>query len=220
MLLLPYWQPQVEGLEHLPAAGPVILVANHPTLMDPFLVAAVTPRRLDFLIRHEVLRIPILGPLIGRSGGITVGNGSSGVREAARRLDQGRAVAMFPEAYQTHSLELQPFRSGASVLAVETGCPVVPVGLSGPESLSTPRGAFVKGGRVRVRFGPTLRAHPGETGDEFALRLRAALAAQISSGPAGPPRKHWKFRLAQALWVPVTWLIFKLADWWNPQNRR
>lgn len=220
MMLLPYWQPQIAGLENLPAEGPVILVANHPTLMDPFLVAAVTPRVLDFLVRHEVLRIPILGPLIGRCGGITVGNGVSGVAEAAKRLRQGRAVAMFPEAYQTHTQELQPFRSGAAVLAVQTGVPVIPVGLSGPECLSTPRGAWVEGGGIRVRFGPALRAHPGETAEDFALRLRAALTAQISPQPPAPPRKHWRFRLAQAIWVPGTWLIFKVADWWNPNNRR
>lgn len=197
-----------------------MLVANHPTLMDPFLVAAVTPRVLDFLIRHEVLRIPVIGPLIGRSGGITVGNGSSGVQEAAGRLARGRAVAMFPEAYQTHTRELQPFRSGAAVLAVETGAPVVPVGLSGPESLSTARGAWVQGGSIRVSFGPALRARAGETAEEFGLRLRSAVAEQISPCPPDPPRRHWKFRLAQAIWIPATWLIFKLADWWNPDNRR
>lgn len=220
MLLLPYWQPQVQGLEHLPGEGPAILVANHPTLMDPFLVAAVTPRILDFLVRHEVLRIPVLGPLIGRSGGITVGHGVSGVREAARRLQQGRAVALFPEAYQTHSLELQPFRSGAAVLAVESGAPVIPVGLSGAQYLSTARGAWVEGGRVRVRFGPALRAQPGETCEQFRLRLRLALTDLITDAAPDPPLKHWKFRLAQAIWVPATWLIFKVADWWNPQNRR
>lgn len=198
----------------------MILVANHPTLMDPFLVAAVTPRVLDFLIRQEVLRIPILGPLIGWSGGVTVGIGSSGVREAALRLRQGRAVAIFPEAYQTHRRELQPFRSGAAVLAVESGVPVVPLGLSGPECLSTARGAWVEGGSIRVRFGPALRAQPEETADEFGTRLRSALAAQISAQPPDPPRKHWRFRLAQAIWVPTTWLIFQVTDWWNPNNRR
>ena len=220
MLLLPYWQPQVSGLEHFPGEGAAILVANHPTLMDPFLVAAVTPRKLDFLIRHEVLRIPILGFLIGRSGGITVRPGSSTLHKALERLSQGRAVAVFPEAYQTHSHQLQLLRKGAAALAVRSGAPVIPLGLSGPEYLSTARGAWVEGGRVSLRFGPPLRAHSGETAEEFGKRLRAALEALISGQPPLPPKKHWKFRLAQAVWVPTTWLIFKLADWWNPHNRR
>lgn len=220
MLLLPYWQPQVSGLEHLPAEGPLILVANHPTLMDPFLVAAVTPRLLDFLIRHEVLRIPLLGPLIGRSGGVTVRPGISALEQARDRLRQGRALAVFPEAHQTHTRELQPFRRGAAVLAVESGVAVIPLGLSGPECLSTARGAWVEGGSVRLSFGPPLRSHPGETVEEFGDRLRLALAAQISPEPPDPPRRHWRFLLVQAFWVPVTWLIFRLADWWNPENRR
>ena len=220
MLLLPYWQPQVSGLEHFPLDGPVILVANHPTLMDPFLVAAVTPRLLDFFIRHEVFRIPILGPLIARASGITVRPGASAVQEGLARLQTGAALAIFPEAQQTHSRELQPFRSGAAVLAVETGVAVIPLGLSGPERLSTARGAWVKGGRVRLSFGPPLRALSGETADQFGERLKTALAAQISAQPPDPPCRHWRFVLAQAVWVPTTWLIFRFADWWNPNNRR
>lgn len=220
MLLVPYWQPQVRGLEHFPREGAAILVANHPTLMDPFLVAAMTPRKLDFLIRHEVLRIPILGPLIGRTGGISVRPGASTIDQALERLRRSRVVAVFPEAHQTHTAELQPFRRGAAVLAVQSGVPVIPLGLSGPQYLSTARGAWVEGGRVRLNFGPPLQAHPGETVEAFGERLRAALAAQISGQPPEPPQKHWRFQLARAVWVPTTWLIFKLADWWNPHNRR
>ena len=219
-MLLPYWQPQVEGLENLPLEGPLVLVANHPTLRDPFLVAASGPRRLDFLVRHEVLRIPILGPLIARAGGVVIGPGRSGVKEALARLREGRPIALFPEAHQTHTLELQPFRGGAAMLAVRSGAPVVPLGLSGLHWLSTARGAYVEGGRIRARFGLPLYAQPDETPEGFGERLRLALEELITHHPPAPPRKHWRFRLAQALWVPTTWLIFRVADWWNPNNRR
>lgn len=198
----------------------MVLVANHPTLMDPFLVAAITPRRLDFLVRHEVLRIPILGPLIAKCGGIVIRPGSSGVLGALARLRDGAAVALFPEAHQTHTLELQPFRQGAAVLAVRSGAPVVPLGLSGPQWLSTARGAYVEGGQIRAHFGRPLRAEPGESVEQFSSRLRSAVHELLTPDPPEAPRKHWRFRVAQAIWVPTTWLIFKLADWVNPHNRR
>lgn len=217
---MPYWQPQIQGLEHWPSEGPVILVANHPTLFDPFLVLAITSRHLNFLVRHEVLRIPILGPLIGLSGMVIVRPEASALAEALRRLREGRAVMLFPEGQQTHTLELQPFQRGAAALAVLSGAPVVPLGLSGPEQLSTARGAWVGGGQIRASYGPQLRAEPGESADEFNLRLRSALSAQVFCEPVRAPRRHLAFRVAQAVWVPSTWLIFKLADWIKPQNRR
>jgi 1-acyl-sn-glycerol-3-phosphate acyltransferase len=217
---MPYWQPQIQGVEHWPAEGPVILVANHPTLFDPFVVLAITSRHLNFLVRHEVLRIPILGPLIGRAGVVIVGSGRSALAEALSCLQAGQAVMLFPEGQQTHRLELQPFHRGAAALAALSGAPVVPLGFSGPEQLSTARCAWVKGGRIRASYGPPLRAQPGESSDEFNLRLRVALSAQMFSEPVAPPRRHLAFRLAQAIWVPSTWLIFKVADWINPNNRR
>ena len=218
-MLLPYWQPQVESLEQLPE-GPFVLVANHPTLMDPFLVAAIVPRRLDFMVRHEVLRIPVLGPLIARAGGVVIRPGDSGVAQALKRLGQGRPVALFPEGHQTHSLELQPFRRGAAVLAVRSGVPVIPLGLSGLHWLSTARGAYVEAGQIRARFGSPLQAQDDETTEQFNARLRDALAGLVSDHPPALPQKHWRFRLAQAIWVPTSWLIFRVADWLNPNNRR
>ncbi|MBS2036353.1 1-acyl-sn-glycerol-3-phosphate acyltransferase [bacterium] len=220
MLLLPYWQPQIQGLEHWPAQGPAILVANHPTLFDPFLVGAITPRPLDFFVRHEVLRIPVLGTLIGWCQPILVRPGPSALEAARRRLEQGRAVMIFPEGHQTHQLELEPFRSGAAALAVLSGVAVIPLGLSGPEQLSTARGAWVQGGRMVARFGPPLQAEPGETSQQFGERLRRAVSALLIDQPVATPQTHLTYRLAQAFWVPATWLIFKLADWINPNNRR
>jgi len=220
MLLYPYWQPQVQGLENLPLKGPLLLVANHPTLFDPFLIAAATPRPLEYLVDHRVHKIPVLGPLIALCGGVTVRPGRASLPLALERLGQGCALVVFPEAEQTHTLELQPFRSGASVLAVQSGVAVIPLGLSGPERLSTARGAWVVGGRVRMHYGPPLRALPQESPEQFEQRLRLALAAQLTAEPLDPPRKNWSFRATQLIWVPTTWLIFRLADWLRPNNRR
>ena len=106
------------------------------------------------------------------------------------------------------------------MLAVRSGVPVIPLGLSGLHWLSTARGAYVEAGQIRARFGSPLQAQDDETTEQFNARLRDALAGLVSDHPPALPQKHWRFRLAQAIWVPTSWLIFRVADWLNPNNRR
>ena len=128
----------IEGLEHLPARGPVILASNHVSYLDPLTLAYVADRhhrRLRFLAKAELFDKRGLGTLLRGIEQIPVQRGSSNaataLAPAVDALRRGECVAVFPEG--TISLDLEPMtgKSGTARLARESGVPVTPVGLWG-----------------------------------------------------------------------------------------
>jgi 1-acyl-sn-glycerol-3-phosphate acyltransferase len=143
-------------LQHTPLpAGPKIIVANHPTTSDPFLVAYVTHEPAHMLIMGRIFDIPLFGPYLHKSGHIPVvdGEGRRAFDTAEAHLKQGGTLIIFPEG------NLSPMeggfkapRSGAARLALLSGVPVIPMGIS-----LSPRGLWnvksdIKNTSVSIRW--------------------------------------------------------------------
>lgn len=145
---------RVEGLEHVPA-GPAVIVANHPSALDPLFIAAAVPERLLFIAAEEFTTHGAVGWAMRTYGCIPVRRGQvdlSAIRESLRALQDGRKVAVFPEGGVTP--EPRPPHRGAALIAARAGVPIVPAAVRGTERVF-PLGARVpRPGRVRVRFGP------------------------------------------------------------------
>ena len=157
---------QIEGaLDEIPRTGPVIVAANHSSNLDvPVLGSSVMPklgRRLQWLGKKEVLDWPVVG-WIARNGGVHGIDRSSAdidaFRLAARILEEGHALFVFPEGTRSHDGKLGEGRDGVAVLALRTGAPIVPIGISGSYE-RWPRGQKLPhpGGRVTVRIGSPFR---------------------------------------------------------------
>lgn len=145
---LPWIDLDVDGLGHLPADGGAILAVNHRSYLDPLIVGLVAGRAgrpARFLAKKEVTDAPVVGQITRALGAIRVdrqakGGGSGDddpMRQAARALRAGELIAVFPQgtiprgdAFFAPELE---GRYGAARLAIETGVPIVPVGLWGTE---------------------------------------------------------------------------------------
>lgn len=207
-VLFPYWQPQLRGLRNLPAEGPFILAGNHPTMLDPFLVAACIPRRLDFLAGPYVLKLPVLGPWL-RAMGVLAANGEN-FYEALRRLREGGPIGIFPEGRNSLAEGLREFQPGVAVLAKRSGVPVIPVGTWGNQEALPAGATFVRSATVRLTFGPPLVCGRDESIKAFLARLTRAVQDQIHE-PTAPPRTGLGYQLARLFWVPFSWLVFRLA---------
>ena len=157
---------RVEGaIDDIPRTGPVIVAANHSSNLDvPVLGSSLMPklgRRLQWLGKRELFDWPIIG-WIARNGGVhAVERGAADVeafRIATRILEEGHALFVFPEGTRSHDGRLGDGRDGVAVLALRTGAPIVPVGVSGSYE-RWPRGQRLPrpGGRVTVRVGPPFR---------------------------------------------------------------
>jgi 1-acyl-sn-glycerol-3-phosphate acyltransferase len=148
------------GGEHVPARGPVLLVANHSSFLDPLLVGGMTPRPLSFMAKAELFRVPLLGALIRRLNARPVrreGADAGALRTALRILQEGGVLLMFPEGTRGPEGTLREPKPGAALLAVMSGAPVVPVYVEG-SGRAWPRGRRLpRLAKVRVTFGAPLR---------------------------------------------------------------
>jgi len=168
--MVPYADIRISGTEKIPAAGPVILVANHRSYFDPMVISMVvakTGRTVRSLGKKEVFDVPVVGSLATAMGGIRVDRGTGSdepLRHAADALGAGEMVAIMPEGTIPRGPaffdpELKG-RWGAARLAQLTGAPVIPVGLWGTEKV-WPRSSRVP--RVfNVTDAPTVLATVGD----------------------------------------------------------
>lgn len=185
---------RLEGEERIPRSGPLLVVANHVSLTDPPLLAALFPRRLAFLAKEELFHPALWGWAFRAAGMIPVRRGrpERGVlEEALGVLRAGGALAVFPEGRRSRDGVLLPAEPGVGLLAVRSGALVLPVAVLGTEGLDRPAG-WLGRPRLVVRCGhpyrPTAPA-PGTTGyravaDE-AMRQIAPLLPPERRGPYG-----------------------------------
>ncbi len=127
---------RVEGAEKVPKVGPVILAANHLSILDPIAIGAGVGRPVSFLARADVFRLPLLSWLLPRLYAIPVERGTgdlAAVKNAIRALEKGMAFGIFPEGTRSRSGKLQPFKTGVAAIALRTGAWVVPVAVMGTE---------------------------------------------------------------------------------------
>jgi 1-acyl-sn-glycerol-3-phosphate acyltransferase len=189
---------RTEGLDCVPTEGPLLVVPNHDSQWDPVLVglAIRRRRRLRFLARASLWKIPGLGPLLQRMGQIPIRRGvgdAAALEHAVAALRSGEAVCVFPEGGLSWGEALRA-RSGVGRLA--DACPGVRIVLCAVEG-TTGYARFPRRPRVRVSFfAPQKRdARPDETPAELATRLLGEIRARVPPTPAGrrarlggPPR--------------------------------
>jgi 1-acyl-sn-glycerol-3-phosphate acyltransferase len=154
----------VEGVEHIPAEGGVILAPNHLSWADPPAIYMATRRKCWFMANEFLFRIPVLGKLIPIVGAFPVHRGQvdrDAIRIAEQHLREKDLLCVFPEGGTTVTGTLYPFESGVALLALRNNVPIVPVGITGTDRLlpmePPHRLHYVRGG-VRVRFGKPIHA--------------------------------------------------------------
>jgi 1-acyl-sn-glycerol-3-phosphate acyltransferase len=189
---------QVAGLDQVPRDGPLLLVANHDSQWDPVLVGlAIKPRRrLRFLARVSLWRIPGLGPVLYALNQIPIRRGVGDARaleKAVEALSAGQSVCVFPEGGLSWGERLRA-RSGIGRLA--EWCPRAEVVLCAVEGC-TEYVRFPRRPRVRVTFFRPAGGgrQPGEDAPELAPRLLEEVRSRVPPTPAGrralvggPPR--------------------------------
>jgi len=170
------YRAEVCGVEHVPATGPVIFVANHESLIDPWFLSLVTPRRVRFMAKAELWRYPGVRWAMESYGTFPVerGNGDTGaMTRAGELLAEGEALGMFPRGTSKPTGN-HTWHRGASRLALAHGVPLIPVRLVATRQLVPSRPIRVLvGNAIQVaRQRPTIAA-----AKELTARAQAAVEA-------------------------------------------
>jgi 1-acyl-sn-glycerol-3-phosphate acyltransferase len=185
---------RVVGAEAVPPHGPLIVVANHLSNLDPVLVAAwlqpALGRPIHFLAKEQLFRSP-LAPLLRAYGTVLVRAGGRDVeayRAGVGVLERGGVLGIFPEGTRSRTGTMRDALPGAAMLALRAGVPILPIGIDGTNELLG-HGSWIPriGTRVTLRVGqpftlepdPRPGRHRREAVDAVTERIMASIAALV-----------------------------------------
>ena len=152
----------IQGMEKVPKTGPLVIAANHTQYPDPVLVCMAIPRRMQWMGKKQLYEPPYkrFFEFIGSFPVDREGGGRAGVRIALGYLDEGWALGIFPEGTHKDDGTAREAKSGAVMLAIRGGAPVLPVFVS---KMPGPL-ARLRGERLRLIVGEPITLDTGLRG--------------------------------------------------------
>ncbi len=199
LLFTTFTRWKVQGRGNVPPRGPLIVVSNHMSWIDPSMISLGVPRRVTFLAKAELYRNPVAAFAIASYGAIRVVRGKpqrEAMEELRRRLARDQVICLFPEGTRSRG-ELRRGRPGVAMLAMQTGAPILPVAITGSQRVRGLLGLFTRA-RVTVTIGepftlpslegPVGRAQLVSMADIIMGRIAAMLPASYQGPYAPKPR--------------------------------
>ncbi|MBO6264680.1 MAG: 1-acyl-sn-glycerol-3-phosphate acyltransferase [Acidaminococcaceae bacterium] len=179
---------EVFGRENIPAEGPVVIAANHLSLLDPPVLGAAATRKVHFMAKSELFKPVWFGALIRKLGAFPVRRGAmdrDAIKTGLTILKENKVLAVFPEGTRSKTGELGRAGGGAFMMAVKCKAKIVPAYIYGTDLKRHPGWP-----KVRVIFGKPMEYDPdmgtgresldelGASWKEEVLKLRKAVAIE------------------------------------------
>lgn len=199
--LNPLWDFRVSGVMVEDPRRPYVAVANHESFADIFLISHL-PWEMKWLSKQAIFRIPVMGWMMHMAGDISVKRGRAHSRARAMeaikdRLGRKVSVMIMPEGTRSRSGEMLPFQTGAFRVAVETGCPILPIVVAGTRDCIPADSMLFGRARAEVRVLPPVET-AGLTRDdvpELRDRVRRMIVdARQELGRELRTRASWPVR--------------------------
>lgn len=190
-LLLSGVQIRIEGREHLRPGQSYVIVANHLSQFDIWVLYGYLGTDFRWVMKQEMRRVPVIGYCCARLGHIFIDrrdhqSAIASLAQAERQLADGTSILFFPEGTRSRSGTLQTFKKGAFRMAQDLDLPLLPVTITGTHDILPPDTLRLQPGIVDLTLHPPITI---EGRDEASLtqalqRSRAAIASVTEPGPA------------------------------------
>lgn len=184
----------VSGAENVPKTGPLLVTANHVSNLDPPLLGASLPRRLNFIAKRGLFK-PVLGWFLRTYGAYALNAEEQGKDIEAllwmrKLLRESRAVVVFPESHRNRVGGMREGVPGVALMAVKTRAPILPVGIAGSESVGPLWRIAIPTGAISVTIGEpyTLPEVKGRLDEETLKELMDTVMLRIAA--CLPERYH------------------------------
>ena len=167
---------RVKGQENLDPSRIYIFIGNHTSQTDIWTFQGYIPHDFRWIAKKELFAIPLFGPAMKAVGFISMDRSHGrkalqSLNDAAARIADGASVLIFPEGTRSPDGRLHPFKTGAILLAIKAGVPVVPVGFNGTFQVLPKGRLLARGGNVVLRIGTPLPTKDFKTKDKHGLAL-------------------------------------------------
>ncbi len=176
---------QISGLENIPAGRSCIFMSNHVSNLDPPVLIPLLPGRSSVLLKKELMNIPILGRAMRMAKFVPVERGNrrdaakTSVEAAADALRSGLHILVYPEGTRSLNGRLSTFKKGPFFLAEETQAPIIPIALSGTQTMMRKGSSAITPGVARIRVLPAIEPSKYETREELMTAVRSAIAEAL-----------------------------------------
>jgi 1-acyl-sn-glycerol-3-phosphate acyltransferase len=166
-LIRVYHRVRVEGRDLVPEKGPLIVVGNHLSVLDPFYIGAFFPRLIRFMAKKESFENPLARWFLNQFGAFPVDRGKadlSSLKTAISVLRNGEVLGMFPEGGRREFAPMRELKQGAAYLALKTGTPILPVYIEGTDRAMPRNAVWIRPHRVRIVIGECIHPLAAGTG--------------------------------------------------------
>ena len=175
---------QVFGREQLEDGRAYLFMANHTSNLDPPLVTPELHRRVSIMAKQELFRIPLFGRAMRAGEFIAVNRKDrvaaiESVRQAARTLQSGLGMMVFPEGTRSRDGRLLPFKKGPFHLAMEAGVPVVPITIVGTHDAWPKGGLVLRNGPIEIYFHAPIDPRQFASREELLVAVRTAINSKL-----------------------------------------
>ena len=178
---------RVRGAGAIPSDRAVIYATNHQSLFDVLALVRALPGQYRMIAKKELFAIPVFGWALWLAGFIKIDRSDrerafQSLDLAAGKIRSGMSVVVFPEGTRSPDGSLQPFKKGGFVLAIQTGCPLVPVSISGSRAVMSKDSLEIRRGVIDVVIGEPIDAsrYSFEQRDELIAETRHAIESGFS----------------------------------------
>jgi 1-acyl-sn-glycerol-3-phosphate acyltransferase len=187
-------QVHLRGLDRLVDLDRAILMANHDSYLDPPLVIGHGPEPIRFVAKSSLFWIPVFGLAIHLMGMIPVNRSNrkksiASLAKAAAQIRSGKIVLVFPEGTRSVGESLGRFKKGGFMLALDSGAPIIPIGIAGTGTVIPPGWNRIRPGPVAMVVGSPIPTEGMDVSDRPALMamVEAAILEQrgIAEGLLG-----------------------------------